>query len=146
MDFAQRKILVDNEQRRELAINLIRNLPLGVEVVARKPVKVRTLDQNALYHSGPLNDIAEQAWIQGRRYSKETLHEYFKDEFLPDDSDPDLASLVKNPDTYRKYDTTPKRDLVLVGSTTELTTKGFSQFLEQVYAFGSELGVMFTAR
>ena len=33
----------------------------------------------------------------------------------------------------------------LVGSTTQLTVRGFSDFLEQVFAFGSSLGVQFSA-
>lgn len=41
-----------------------------------------------------------------------------------------------------------KRNLgerILIGSTTQLTTGGFSDYLEQVYSYGANLGVLFTA-
>lgn len=34
---------------------------------------------------------------------------------------------------------------VLAGSTKNLTVKGFSEYLEQIYAFGAEQGVEFHA-
>lgn len=143
-DFKTRNIILVDDQRRAIAVAAVTNAPLGIEVVLRAPVKARKLDQNAKYWAGPLKDISEQAWIRGRQYSKEVLHEYFKAEYLPDEKSCNVTGLVNNPDTYRKWESGINSGFpVLVGSTTDLTVYGFSQFLEQVYAFGSGLGVMF---
>jgi hypothetical protein len=70
----------------------------------------------------------------------------FKSEFLFEEDAADLHELVKDPFKWKKWDYTPNGDRILVGSTTDLTVKGFSQYLEQVHAFGSSLGVMFHVR
>lgn len=144
--FATRRIILIGESQRELAIALLQNVPLGLEVLVREPVKVRGLDANALMWAGPLKDISAQAWVQGRQYSDVVWHENFKREYLPEADDPDLGELVKDPFTWRKWDWTPAGDRVLVGSTTDLTKKGFSRHLTQVEAFGAGLGVQFGVR
>jgi len=67
--------------------------------------------------------------------------------FLPDESlfstPEQRAEIVK--DSYRKYDTRPDGKRVLVGSTTELTVKGFAIYLQQVEAYGANLGVIYSA-
>ena len=121
------------------------NLPLDdenpLEVVIRERVKPRKLSQNALMWVGPLADIAEQAWVNGQRFSAEAWNDHFKREFLPEEFDPELCL-----EGYRKWDYTPRGDRVLVGSTTMLTVKGMAQYLTQVEAAGAELGVEFRAR
>ena len=121
------------------------NLPLDdenpLEVVIRERVKPRRLSQNALMWAGPLMDIAEQAWVGGKRFTAEAWHEHFKREFLPDEFDPELCL-----DGYVKWQITPRGDRVLVGSTTGLTVKGMAQYLQQVEAAGAELGVEFRSR
>lgn len=143
--FQQRKILLKTELQRETALALLRNLPLDpvrpLEVVVREEVKARKLDQNAAMWAGPLRDIAEQAWVNGRQYSAEVWHESYKLEFLPEEFDEELCK-----EGYRKWDYTPKGDRVLVGSTTQLTVRGFAQYLEQVIADGASRGVMFSER
>ena len=141
------------EDQRRAAAALLGNLPVDakapLEVVFREPVKARSLDQNALYWSGPLRDIEEQAWLTGRQFTAAVWHEYFKEQYLPDEAElqPDeLAKHVKDPEKYRKWDVSPSGRRVLVGSTTELTKAGFSEYLEQVMAEGADLGVRFTAR
>lgn len=144
--FKTRNIVVTDEERRTLAINLVKNVPLGVEIIARKYAKIRTLDQSAMYFAGPIKDISDQAWIDGKQFSKEAIHEHCKREFLPENDDPELEELVKNVETYRKWTALPNGTIVCTGSTTELTTKGFSRYLDQVHALGAGLGVMFSAR
>lgn len=78
----------------------------------------------------------------GRRtYDKEVWHEYFKREFLPEQSDGELTK-----EGYLKWAFLPNGDRVLKGSTTDLTVKGFARYLEQVYAFGAQHGVQFGER
>lgn len=129
----------------DTALAMLQNAPLDaekpLELILREEKKVRGLDANAAYWAGPLRDIAEQAWIAGRQYSDTVLHEHFKREYLPEDDDPELAELAK--DGYRKWDYAPDGERVLVGSTTQLTPKGFGRFMTQVEAFGANLGVQF---
>lgn len=142
--FPTRTILLRTEQQREQALALLRNVPLDdkkpLELVVSEYKPPRKPDQNALYHAGPLKDCAEQIWIEGRQYSAETLHEYFKRQFLPEEYNEEEC--LKG---YCKYAFDPMGERVMVGSTTQLTVRGFSTFLEQVFAFGASLGVNFHA-
>jgi hypothetical protein len=145
--FQQRTFrLVDREVVRRLCA-LIDNLPIDaakpLEVVIREEKKKRSIDQNSLYWAGPLRDIAEQAWVQGRQYSAEVWHEHFKRELLPEPSraDIDYAHVKEG---FVKWAITPGGEYVLVGSTTGLTVRGMAEYLEQVYAYGASLGVQFS--
>ena len=136
--------LVD-EPTRQRIVNAVLNLPLDplrpLEIVVREEQKKRKLDQNALMWAGPLRDIAEQAFSEERQYSAEVWAEFFKRELLPEDYDPELCM-----EGYQKWDIDPGGQRVLVGSTKQLTVKGFAQYLEQIYVFGAHRGVHFSAR
>lgn len=142
--YITRKILLGAERQRDTLLALVQHLPIDpirpLEIVVREEVKARKMDQNALMWVGPLADMAEQAWIENRKFSAEVWHEFLKKEFLPEEFDPELCK-----EGYAKWDFDPAGDRVMVGSTTQLTIKGFSQYLEQVFAFGANLGVQFHA-
>lgn len=138
--FSTRVIILAGESQKELAAAMVRNAPMGIEIVAREIVKARKPDQNSAMWSGPLLDIASQGYINGRTYSAEVWHEQFKREYLPEEFDEELCK-----EGYRKWDYTPSGDRVLIGSTTKLTIKGFARYLQQVEAFGASLGVLFHA-
>lgn len=143
--FPTRQILLRTGQQLDIVMALLPNLPLDdenpLEVLIREPVKARGMDQNALMWVGPLADIAAQAWVQGRQFSAECWHEHYKREYLPEEFDPELTK-----EGYRKWDYTPTGERVLIGSTTQLTKRGFSQYLEQIEADGAGMGVQFGAR
>jgi hypothetical protein len=143
--FKTKTILLAGPVQVQTVLAAVPHLPLGIEVVFREPVKVRGLDANARMWVGPLKDLAEQAWIGGRQYSAEIWHEHFKALYLPEENDPELADLVKDPETWKKWDYTPSGDRICIGSTTRLTQRGFSIYLEQVHADGAGLGVLFSA-
>lgn len=140
--YTTRPFLLKTEQVRERLVLAIRNLPIDevkpLEVVIREQVKQRKLDQQALLFAGPMRDISEQAWFEGRQHSVEVLHEYLKRELLPEDFDPELCL-----DGYVKWDIDPSGNRILIGSTKQLTVKGYSMYLEAVFAFGASLGVQF---
>jgi hypothetical protein len=140
--FVTRKVLLRSAEQIERLIALLPTLPLDakkpIEVVLREEVRARKPDQNALMWAGPLKDIADQCWANGRQYSAEIWHEYFKAELLPEEFDLDLCK-----EGYKKWDSTPAGDRVLVGSSTDLTIKGFAQYLDQIHAFGASMGVEF---
>jgi hypothetical protein len=145
--FATRTIYLRAEQQRETIISLARQLPLDdenpLQVTISEEVKVRKLDQNGLMWVGPLKDISEQGWLEGRQYSDKSWHELFKREYLPEVCDENADQYKKG---YRKWDIDVMTgEPVLVGNTTELTVKGFAMYLVQVYAFGAQIGVNFHA-
>jgi hypothetical protein len=141
--FEQRRMLLRGQEQVDRAIALLSKVPLDtekpLEFLVREEVKARKLDQNALMWVGPLKDISEQCWIEQRQHSDIVWHEYFKKQFLPESYDPELCKS----ETYLKWDYDPAGDPVLVGSSTDLTIKGFAQYLEQIYAFGAHMGVEF---
>ena len=147
--YPPRTILLCGVAQQDMALKLLTAAPLDgvhpLEFVLREQVKARGLDQNARMWVGPLADIAEQAYVNGRTYSAEVWHEQFKREYLPEDDDPELVLLVTKPEVYHKYSITPNGDRVLIGSTTQLSKRGMALYLEQVYAFGGNLGVQFHA-
>lgn len=143
-----RTIALIGTLQKQLAINAITSLPVGenIEVVIRETTKARTPDQNSLMHAGPLNDIAQQAWVNGRQFDAFVWHEFMKEQFLPDElTEPYIHEHVKNADIYRKWDIDPAGNRKLVGSTTQLSKFGFGVYLEQMYSYGASLGVQFTA-
>ena len=142
--FPPRTIELRGEQQVQTLLALITNLPIDGEkplvVQIGEKKKPRTPDQNSRMWAGPLRDMEEQAYVEGRTFSADVWHEHFKREFLPEEFDAELCK-----EGYRKWDYTPSGERVLVGSTTQLTAKGFAQYMEQIYAFGGNLGVMFSA-
>ncbi len=138
------KIRLVGNQQLNAALARLQHVPIDpekpLEVIIREEVKMRGLDANARMWAGPLKDIAEQAYIEGRAYSAEVWHEYFKKEYLPEEFDPEMTR-----EGYRKWAVAPDGARVLIGSTTQLTVKGFAVYLTQVEAFGAGQGVLFSA-
>ena len=140
--YPARKILLRSEIQRDLAINVLKNAPLD----EKKPLVfrlsenslTRSQQQNALMWAGPLKDIATQAFLDGRTYGAEIWHYFFKKKFLPEAYDPERTQ-----EGYVKYIFGVDGEPILVGSTTQLKKLGFSEYLEQIYAFGADLGVQF---
>lgn len=144
-NYVPRTFLIRDADIVERAIAVLRNAPLDaenpLEVMIREPVKARKPDQNSAMWAGPLKDIEEQAWLNGRQYSAEVWHEYFKAEFLPEEYDPELCK-----EGYSKWQIGINGERLLIGSTTGLTVRGFAQYVEQIHAFGADLGVRFHVR
>ena len=142
-DYLPKVIRLVGKLQADTAISAIQNAPIDterpLEVIIREEQKGRSLSANALMWAGPLNDIATQAWVHGRQYSALIWHEYFKEKFLPDF--PDLTQVKEG---YRKYEETPDGKRILIGSTQKLTKHGFSLYMEQIYAYGADLGVRFS--
>lgn len=142
--FETRKVRLVGELQLRTVLALLPNLPLDpahpLEVLIREEVKGRKPDQNALMWAGPLKDISAQAWLDGRQFTDVVWHHHFKTLYLPEEFDAELCK-----EGYRKWDYSPAGGKVLVGSTTELTVKGFALYMEQVYADGANMGVEFHA-
>lgn len=111
-----------------------------IEVVIRQYKKPSTNEQRRRMFGYVVSEIAEQAWLEGRQYSAKVWHEYLKEKFLPLEYMPGITR-----EGYVKYLEMPDGNLKLVGSTTELTTRGHKDYVTACEAFGAELGVKFSA-
>jgi hypothetical protein len=136
---SERRIILRSEQIRSLALATVSNLPVDdeqpLEILIRPYKAKRRNEANALYWVR-LAEIADQAWFGGRQFDPDTLHEYFKIQFLPDEC-------AKGIDKWTFLPFTEMR--VLRMSTTDLSTSEFAEYLTQVEAFGADLGVQFSA-
>lgn len=141
--FHPRRLLLREPLQVERAIAALREAPLDflkpLEFLLREEVKERKLTQQGLMWVGPLADMAEQIVVNGRKYSAKVWHAHMKGLYLPDEYDAELCAS----EDYVKWEFDQSGDPVLVGSTTDLTTRGFGIYLEQVFAFGGNMGVMF---
>lgn len=143
----ERIIILAADTQRDSARRVLDNLPLGsvMEVVFREHKQKRTKDHNAAMWAGMIDDVAEQAWIGGRKFSKEVWHQHFKREFLPEGNEPYYDRMVMK--NYRKWEDMPGGARELIGSTTRLTGFGMSWYMERCSAYAAqELGVRFSAR
>ena len=141
--YPKRVIRIVGTQQKATAISILNALPIDSEhplcITFAEEVKARKLDQNALMWVCQLKDISTQAYVGGRTYSADVWHDLFKREYLPEEFDAELTK-----ENYKKWDFDPKGNRILVGSTKDLTIKGFAQYLTQIEAYGASLGVEFS--
>lgn len=89
----------------------------------------RRAEQNAFYWSAVIAAIADQAWVNRRKFDKDVWHEHVAGMFCP-------KVECTNPITGEVFS---RRK-----STTEMGVKEFARYVEQVQAYAaSELGVVF---
>jgi hypothetical protein len=94
----------------------------------------RTIQQNRFYWGPVLNEISEQAAIEGQRWTVDAWHELFKRQFLG-------YEIVKVRVAGRKRPTIIRR----LRSTTKLKVRAMGNYLDQVQAFAAtDLGVRFS--
>jgi len=83
----------------------------------------RSLDQNRLYWA-LLSDISDNAWLDGRQFSRDAWHEHFRALYLPKIESPSGP---------------------YPASTKSLTVAEFSRYIEKIEAYAtSELGIELT--
>lgn len=92
--------------------------PLSVLVTEKRPK--RTDEQNRLYWSR-LGEIANQAWIDGKQYSKDVWHEYYKARFGPRVEGPHGQAVAM--------------------STTDLSVEDFTRYMNEIAADAASNGV-----
>lgn len=142
MTFQRRRFEMRTEQARESAIALIRNLPLDdkkpITVTVDEYKKQRGLDANAYYWLR-LGEIADQAFLAGRKYNSDCWHEYSKRMLMPEEV------TLKDGSVVSKWVELPDGSLTTV-STSQLERKCFAEYTEIVEAFGANLGVRYSER
>lgn len=110
---------------REVAFEALRNAPDGFVLEIRQ--EDRTLAQNRFYWA-MLRDIEEQIMPENCKYTADTWHEYFKTRYLP-------TRMLELPNGMVKE---------IERTTTELTKKEFGDYVEQVLAFSTEHGLVWS--
>jgi len=109
---------------RDVAKQMVDNAPDGHILEVRPPK--RSLDSNR-YYWAVLGDISEQM-VVGKAYEPSIWHEYFKQLFLPD-------LMQELPDGSLS---------IVPPSSTKLTQKEFSEYLEKVVKWSLEHDVKFS--
>jgi hypothetical protein len=133
---------LNSEQSQRCIIDKINFLGCeqNLQITIEKYVKKRSDSQNKRLWSSVISDYVKQGHMNGINFDAETWHYFLKKEFLPDEFEEGITL-----PGYIKWTEIPDGTLMLTGSTTKLTTKGKSNYLEQCYAFGAtELDIRFT--
>lgn len=99
--------------------------------------EVRTNKQNA-YYWRRLEEIAQQATMQGRKFNSFAWHIYCKMEIMPIEFEDKKGNIIT------KYVQLPNGETTLK-STTVMSKKAFADYITAVEAFGAGLGVRFSA-
>lgn len=134
---------IDDERSQFHAVRAVQYLALDKPVqVTIEPFKAkRSTPQNSYLWAALLGDFVEQGFFEGRQFSLVVWHEFLKRQFLPE-----YENQEETLEGYQKWAELPGGELLMVGSTTKLTKRGFNNYMEKCYAFGAEMGIRFTAR
>lgn len=132
-----RTFVISEDKYRDSCLSFIKNIPANgtLEVVVRNKSKARGVDHNAYYWKR-LTEIAEQAHVNGRKFSKEVFHEHCRQTIMPE------IVTLKNGEVVSKWLETPSGSATVI-STSLLSKKSFAEYVEAVEAFGADLGVRF---
>lgn len=147
-----KRVLLRSEAQREYAIQLLKMEDMDAEhpreFLIRDMKPQRTVDQNALMWAGIMSTIQSEMKKEGFGYTQDAWHMFCKSKFLPDEQNPpDDFEEDDIRDGYQKWLYLPNGERHLNGSTTQLTKKGFSKYLDKICAyFANEYGVEFLLR
>ena len=99
-----------------------------IRIIITEDEKKRNAEQNKRLWKAVYEQIAAQAWVNGKQFNKEVWHEHFANMFLP------------KTETITPFGEVVSRRK----STTELTVSEFAEYVQCVEAWAaSELGVEF---
>jgi len=124
------QFLIKTEKQRENIVKIFENIKIpdcGVSVSWQDEDSKRTAQQNRLLWVGAYRPIADyMTRHSGNIITSEMVHLVAKDRFL----DPVVVEYKGKSKSY-------------VGSTTQLGKKAWSDYIEQVWAWGADMGVYF---
>lgn len=129
----ERKFRCQVSNQRPLFENLYKNIVPellaahgDLEITIRPYKAKRSYEQNRRLWS-LYNQIAEQVWLDGRRFSADMWHEYFKQQFIGCDER-----------------VLPNGEIQKIGlSTTQLNTQQMADYQTRIEAWAAEQGVIF---
>lgn len=129
------QFVVENDTILNILINKLKTIPTPFQVVISDVVKERKLSANAYYFMR-VDEIAEQAFINGKQYSTEIWHEYLKKNVLDEEVE------LKDGTMRSKWTENIEGSLSVI-STSVLSKTCFYNYTIKCESFGAELGVMF---
>jgi hypothetical protein len=115
-----KKTIVTLAKDRSKVIQMVTQAPDGYVVEIKEPN--RTHEQNALYWAA-IHEIAESIFLDGKKFTPQVWHIYFKQRFLP-------SKVIELPNG---------KIMELDPTTTALTKPEFSDFVTQVLEFQDKL-------
>lgn len=122
-------------------LSVLAQVPLDetnpLEVVIREPVSHRSSEANR-YYWHLLGEIAEQAIMRGRKFEADDWHEHCGRVVMPD------TIITKDGEERSKWIELPDGSVRVI-STTRLERACFAEYTQAVEAYGSSLGVLFSA-
>lgn len=134
------KIVIDiyNDTQRTTLINKLISIPLDdpIQVTIGNKTKARGLNANS-YYWVRVDEITEQAFFKGKKYSSDVWHEYLKRECMPN------IVTLKDGREVSKYVETPDGTLQVIG-TSLLSSNSFAEYTQNCEQLGAEIGVMFS--
>ena len=104
----------------------------------------RTNDQLAAMWAGILQPMAEQIWVDGKRFSAEVWHTHAKMTILPDMLD-EAGGWFKLGKELRLWLYLPNGDRQFIGSTDMLNKKGMSEYMGRLEAWAVDMDVQLPA-
>lgn len=138
---AKMTFLIRSDQQKEILVSKIANLPVDedqpIQIVVSEQTKARGLDQNGLMWLR-IGEIAAQGWINNRQYDKDCWHEYLGKNEMPEEVELKDGTICSK--WVEQIDGSMK-----VISTTLLSARCFAEYVTIIEAFGSSLGVLFSA-
>jgi hypothetical protein len=142
----KRVFKIDGDRAKFYAVNAAKSCPTdgSMQIVIEPFKKPRTGGQNRYLWSALMNDFEVQGFFDGRQFNKKIWHHHLKILNLPEPGDEGYSEDVGP--KYTKWVELPNGEMMLNGSTTELTVTGFGKYMEKCYALGSEMGIRFSAR
>lgn len=133
--------LLRSESQKELFASKVNNLPVDadnpIQIVISEQTKARGLDANGLMWLR-IGEISAQAWRNNRQFDKDIWHHYLKLNEMQEEVE------LKDGAICSKWVETPDGSKAVI-STASLSSRCFAEYITIIEAFGSGLGVLFSA-
>jgi len=144
--FTTRTILLRTEQQRDIALALLRNVPLDsdspLRMVVDDPLPAKSREQEKKYHA-MIGDIARQFEHCGRKWDADDMKRLLVAQFRSDTiKDVDIGPLWHAMGAIEMAPSLDGSGVVALGiQTRKFPTRLASVFIEWLLAFGAELNI-----
>lgn len=138
--FVTQRFILAHDTARSRAIEAVRNAPAGHEVIVKEPTKKRIQEEK--YHC-QIADIAKQSLYAGRQWGDEDMKRILIDEFA--DAMREAGTPLHHDGNGRLIPSENGRRVIQLGiQSRDFWVKEAAQFIEFLYAWGEDRGVIWT--